>query len=235
MRNPKWARDELILALNLYFALEYGDMDDEHPKVIALSEVLNGLRIHLDRPDVERFRNPNGVAMKLNNFKAFDPDYQGSGLTRGGKLDKEIWDEYSGDRNRLKTVAEAITSNAITTTKEFPEELIDESEEFREGKVLTRTHKVRERNRSAAKRKKASVLNSEGRLCCAVCGFDFNEVYGEIGHGFIECHHTVPLSGLGDIHTTKLSDLELVCANCHRMLHRANLDVSELKKHTTPP
>ena len=79
-RNPSWARDELILALDLY--LREGQLDAADPSVIELSAVLNALPIHTDRPDREKFRNPNGVAMKLANFAALDPGYPGVGLAK---------------------------------------------------------------------------------------------------------------------------------------------------------
>lgn len=66
---------------------------------------------------------------------------------------------------------------------------------------------------------------------CEVCGFDFYLKYGELGKGFIECYHKKPLSALEPNTETKLSDLALVCANCHIMLHKeiSTLSVSELK------
>ncbi len=74
-RNPVWERDELILALDLYFRLERRVPDDGDPEVIALSELLNALPIHSDRPHTQRFRNPNGVALKLANFvRSSSPD-----------------------------------------------------------------------------------------------------------------------------------------------------------------
>ncbi len=49
--------------------------------------------------------------------------------------------------------------------------------------------------------------------------------------GFIVCHHTVPVSTMEPGRKTKLSELALVCANCHRMirLKRPWLEVEELK------
>lgn len=35
------------------------------PEVIELSALPNALPIHTTRPDAEKFRNPNGVALKL--------------------------------------------------------------------------------------------------------------------------------------------------------------------------
>ena len=37
--------------------------------------------------------------MKICNFLRFDPDYQGKGLERGGKLEKIVWDEYCHNRD----------------------------------------------------------------------------------------------------------------------------------------
>ncbi|MDR6123514.1 5-methylcytosine-specific restriction endonuclease McrA/predicted RNA-binding protein with PUA-like domain [Bacillus sp. SLBN-46] len=68
---------------------------------------------------------------------------------------------------------------------------------------------------------------------CAVCGFDFEDVYGEHGKDFIEIHHKNPLSKLEE--ATEIdprTDLVPVCSNCHRMLHRDRehvLSVEELK------
>jgi predicted HNH restriction endonuclease len=77
MRNPNWHRDEIILALDLYFSRERGSIDDKNSKIIELSKTLNDLPLFPDRPDEEKFRNPYGVTLKLSNFLAFDPDYKG--------------------------------------------------------------------------------------------------------------------------------------------------------------
>ena len=45
------------------------------------------------------------------------------------------------------------------------------------------------------------------------------EVSGAHGRDFIEAHHTTPLSHLDGERETRVEDLTLVCANCHRMLH----------------
>jgi predicted HNH restriction endonuclease len=56
-------------------------------------------------------------------------------------------------------------------------------------------------------------------------------VYGVLGEGFAECHHRVPLAELQEGHPVRLSDLAIVCANCHRMLHRRPLHtVEELRE-----
>lgn len=79
MRNPKWTRDELILALDLYFRCDPLKTNKSDPEIIALSDLLNSLPIHPQKAEFEKFRNPNGVYMKLCNFLRLDPDYSGAG------------------------------------------------------------------------------------------------------------------------------------------------------------
>ena len=56
---------------------------------------------------------------------------------------------------------------------------------------------------------------------CKVCGFDFSAAHGEIGTGFIEVHHTVPVSSMGDSYIVDpVRELVPLCSNCHSMVHR---------------
>lgn len=218
-RNPNWARDELILALDLYMKHRPQILDDTHRDVIELSSVLNALPIHTDRPDKETFRNPNGVHMKLGNFAALDPIYPGAGLMAGGKGDAAVWDRFHDHPNELAAIAIALREVAAAgSAPGAPEEDEDEAEE---GKIVFRMHRRYERDRSLREKKKAAALKSEGKLLCEVCDFDFAATYGDVGDGFIEAHHVVPLSEAQQPVKTTLKDLALVCSNCHRMLHRA--------------
>ena len=105
-RNPPWAEEELILALDLY--LRAGLLDDDDRAVIELSRDLNALTLHSERPDAGRFRNPNGVALKLANFAALDPNYPGRGMTRGGRRDAAVWERYASEEDALAEAAAAI-------------------------------------------------------------------------------------------------------------------------------
>jgi 5-methylcytosine-specific restriction protein A len=95
-----------------------------------------------------------------------------------------------------------------------------EEEAFPEGKVLYRLHRVHERNADLVRRAKERAMDEWNRLACAACGFDFAAVYGEVGRGFIECHHLLALADLVAERLSRVSDLALVCSNCHRMVHR---------------
>lgn len=73
---------------------------------------------------------------------------------------------------------------------------------------------------------------------CEVCGFNFEEVYGELGREFIEAHHLVPIGTLdaGLSRSVDLvQDFAVLCANCHRMAHRLEdpSDLATLKSYLT--
>ncbi|MOA20439.1 HNH endonuclease [compost metagenome] len=85
--------------------------------------------------------------------------------------------------------------------------------------MLTRLHRTRERKRTLVEAKKKEALKKHGRLRCEACDFDFAETYGPSGQGIIDVHHTKPVHTLKPGEKTKLTELALVCANCHRMIH----------------
>lgn len=73
--------------------------------------------------------------------------------------------------------------------------------------------------RSKANRAVAILLHGTR---CIVCNLDFGERYSEIGQGYVEIHHLTPLHLMdGPAIVNPLTDLVPLCANCHRMAHRA--------------
>src|SRR5262245_41443890 len=235
-RNPPWTRDELILALELYLRNPVSPPGKSSPAVIELSGLLNKLGRILGHGDTETFRNANGVYMKMMNFRRFDQEYASAGkvgLTRGNKDEETVWLEFSQDRERLVRVADAIRRAILLPAYEHG--VIDEEEdtvEAEEGRLLTRLHRTRERSRKLVEQRKQKALSEFGRLRCEVCRFDFEERYGDRGRGFIEAHHTKPVETLVEGSKTRLEDLALLCANCHRMVHSARpwLTVDDLRR-----
>ncbi|HEY5106156.1 MAG TPA: HNH endonuclease, partial [Caulobacteraceae bacterium] len=143
---------------------------------------------------------------------------------------------FHGDRTGLHEIAETIRRVVELPPDEAPPDYDpDEITEAPEGRVFTRLHRYRERNRALVDQRKQGALRASGKLACEACGFDFAQTYGPRGHGYIEAHHTKPVSTLVENATTRLEDLALLCANCHRMIHAAQpwLDLSELKAMLT--
>ena len=82
--GKKWTRDELLILLNIYHKLDFGQLDHRN-KVIKEVAVALG-------------RTSSSVSMKLCNFAAFDPalKLRGiKGLPGASKLDAEMWHEFS--------------------------------------------------------------------------------------------------------------------------------------------
>ncbi len=165
MRNPPWLRDELILALDLDIRDGRRVLDGNHRDVIELSETLKALPLHPDRPDAVRFRNPNGVNLKLANFRAID--MPGHGMGRGNRLDREVWEEFAVQPRGLASVAAAIRAG-LNRKEASPgtAPADDEESAFPQGAVLYRLHRARERSAKLAAEKKRLVLKKTGRLAC---------------------------------------------------------------------
>lgn len=85
--------------------------------------------------------------------------------------------------------------------------------------------------RSARNRAIRNQCAERDNYTCQVCGFNFEKVYGERGKGFIEIHHTKPISSYDGEHEVLLEDLVALCSNCHSMIHYGGslLGVEELK------
>lgn len=220
-RNPSWTRDELIVTLEFYLRHTPTIPSKTSKEILELSTLLNRLREKVGAKGDEKFRNANGAYMKLMNFRRFDPDYEGAGLERGGKEDEVVWNLYANTPAELVKIAGAVRAFTLSDAPMEARQEIDEPEaEGEEGRILSRVHHFRERDPKLVLRKKEQVHREHGQLACEVCGFDFSKFYGERGKGFIECHHTKPLSELRPNDKTRVSDLALVCSNCHRMIHR---------------
>jgi 5-methylcytosine-specific restriction protein A len=217
-RNPPWSQDELILALDLYLSIKPVTPGPTLPEVIALSRELRSIAPRSGIRPSRNFRSAASVVMKLMNFRSLDDDYPGAGLSAGGQGDLKVWNELSGDPKRLRLLARAVLETYQDTTP-FPP-AAEEDEGAAEGGILYRLHLQHERSPALAAKRKQQALKMFGCLCCEVCGFDFQKTYGVRGHGYIECHHIKPLYALRPGSKTRLEDLALVCANCHRMLHR---------------
>lgn len=90
----------------------------------------------------------------------------------------------------------------------------------REGRLLTRIHVYKERDRGLVKRAKDYYRRMNGgKLSCEACGTVPVDVYGNAGERTIEAHHKVPIEELQPDSETTTSDLAMVCADCHRVIH----------------
>jgi predicted HNH restriction endonuclease len=112
--------------------------------------------------------------------------------------------------------------------------LVGDADDYEANEWRSRLHTrlERERDNRLVRLKKEKVLRETGKLACECCGFDFCVQYGELASGFAECHHRRHVSKLRKGEKTTRPSLAVVCANCHRVLHRnEGLTVEKLASH----
>ena len=102
-----WREEEIRLLLTYYKRMRSGDMHKDHPQVLEASKAIRSLEINKEYSyQSEKFRNPNGVALKLANFLFLDPTYEGKGMKGCSALDRKIFNEENMERN-LKLVVQS--------------------------------------------------------------------------------------------------------------------------------
>jgi 5-methylcytosine-specific restriction enzyme A len=217
-RNPDWSADEVILACELVAQNSWRQLEDNDPRVVELSALLQTLPIHQPSSRLPNFRNPAGVARKTADIATIHPDYRGV-PTHGGGTDKRIIAAFLAEPGEMSARAQALREAvAHGDLASLTSPVDDEEETAPEGRLLIRLHVTRERSRRLRQRKIEAVRGRGQPVVCEACGFDFERTYGDRGRGYIECHHVLPLYATGN-RTTRLQDLSLLCANCHRMIH----------------
>lgn len=114
MKNPDWNRDELVLALDLYFKLDYGQMNGSNTDIKALSKLLSLMNFFNGYS-----RSVSSVSLKLANFKRIDPLAPGKGMIGGSKLESEIWEEFAGQKDQLIKSAQSIKRSILESRKQL--------------------------------------------------------------------------------------------------------------------
>ncbi|WP_367887910.1 HNH endonuclease [Pseudogemmatithrix spongiicola] len=90
---------------------------------------------------------------------------------------------------------------------------------FAEGSPVLEAHYRRERS-PELRSNFITARRAEGPLACEICSLAAIPQHAALSEGRFEVHHIVPL-GSGERRETTLADLALLCANCHRLIHRA--------------
>ena len=128
-------------------------------------------------------------------------------------------------------VARGGTDN-LETTEIFDAEDGTQEITIEERRKLVRHYRLERRSDVGRRVKQAQGYE------CRVCGINFQDVYGDLGKNYIEAHHLTPLSSIseGEVLPQNVeTDFTVLCANCHRMVHRQTpvLPPEELEKIPT--
>ncbi|MEI9967257.1 MAG: HNH endonuclease [Terracidiphilus sp.] len=127
--------------------------------------------------------------------------------------------------------AEEASEEYSAPVENSPTALDGETAEFEEGVRHLAERSFFDRNPRLVEEAKRQYV-----CICQACGFDFVSAYGELGNNFAEVHHLNPLSErLPEERTQEIissvADVAVLCANCHRMIHRRKpaLSIDQLK------
>lgn len=156
MTRRDWQRHELLLTLNLYCKLPFGQYHARNPEIARLAHFIQ--------------RTPDAVAMKLSNFASLDPYHQQrgiKGLQNISRADREIWEEFHSDWSALAVESEL----AYTDVVEF--EPLDDDESPQAERETEVERQVRVRVGQAFFRK---VMLTSYRQQCCVCALPVPEM-----------------------------------------------------------
>lgn len=209
--NPVWSTEEVILALDLYFSAG-GALEASDPRVIKLSELLRSIPYHAKAAKKSSFRNADGVAFKLGNLHNLAT---GKGFPKVSKTDRKVWEDFGDDPGRVALVAEVIREGLPEVDAMSLD--VDREEEFAEGRLITARHFQRERS-PQLRHQLLELRKQVTSLRCELCECSAHPNLEEFSDAMFEAHHQIPLE-LG-LRKTKVADLALLCANCHRIVHR---------------
>lgn len=227
-----WTREEIIIVCAELKANDWVAHRARSKEADEVSALLNRAEFVPKGQRDDDFRSPASVQRKMYDLSTLLPTYTGK-QTKGGRTTREVLEAFLDRPEEMAALAARLRAgidsmnnppfgieDAIDTDWESDADALDADFEAEEGSPLLVRHYRRERNRTIRKRKLAAVKAAGIPLACEVCEFHFGATYGEVGDGYIEVHHVLPLHASGPT-TTRLADLVLLCSNCHRMIHRA--------------
>jgi 5-methylcytosine-specific restriction protein A len=213
--NPHWNREETILALDLYFRLGPKLLGKNAEAVSELSEFLRKLPYHQAARKNSTFRNIDGVGFKLQNLRNA---LTGEGLSNTSKTDRKVTEEFGDDSREVARLAQLIRSSTQfldVDDYQLPDDIEDE---YYEGKTAFALHRKTERSKGL--RRDLLSKRKDAELKCAICDLSRPDLERPLHEALFEVHHVFPLSEVDGQTKTKLRDVELLCASCHRGIHK---------------
>lgn len=195
------------------------------------TENIDTIVLNLNNPDDEGWkRNTKGWQswaiinhLGLGKFKGI---FQGMNVE---EAIEELKSKNNPDYSELISILEADFLNFETIKNDIQSETADKFTVLKEGEKKIIFTTLYERNPKLRKQ----AVQIHGTTCMA-CGFNFKEFYGQRGTDYIEVHHIKPLSQRNEeVEINPSTDLVVLCANCHRMIHRKKNDILSLEELRT--
>ena len=154
-KRGNWTLEQLKLAFYLYCQIPFGKLHQGNPRIIELAKLIG--------------RTRSAVAMKLVNFASLDPSITGTGrkgLGNASVLDREVWDEFHADWERLAVECEQLRQYLLLEHKLKPEQPRDVGEDFSLGDFIGETRRALVEQRVKQSFFRRAVLASYRGRCC---------------------------------------------------------------------
>lgn len=154
----RWSRDELIIAMNLYCKLSFGQLHHRTPIIIEVSRKME--------------RTPSSLAMKLVNFASLDSSLQArgiKGLQGASKADREIWKEFNENWDSFGYESEEkfqLLFDSNTTELESPQSKTSSQKTFNKNILLLTESEATVKVRIGQNFFRETVLSNYYGRCC---------------------------------------------------------------------
>ena len=198
-----------------YVAAELDAADPKHPALsAALVAFAAAIATGVNTRDLRRAAN---AVIDLQT-EIFGPSNAGS-TKELEKLNKLPPTDLEDAPEDLEAVALPAAATPKRSSKGRSVPAAPTKTEGKEGRLLTRWHAYRERDRGLVRSAKAAFKLKHGHLFCEACGVDPRTTYGDRGEDRLQAHHRTPIEEMIPGTTTKAEDLAMVCPNCHDIIH----------------
>lgn len=150
--SGRWTKDQIKLAFHLYCQIPYGRIYGSNKEIAELARIIG--------------RTADAVAMKMLNLASLDPAITSTGrvgLGNASALDREVWDEFHSDWERLAIECQAMRQQFDNyTSDESESEAIDPVPEDFTGE----TRQVLTEQRIKQNFFRRAVMSSYRGRCC---------------------------------------------------------------------
>lgn len=214
---------DIFLSLNQGMAQLRKELGTEAKNVLAHRASI--LRTRLSPGYKDRFPFTEislGATDSQSRLAFYQPGHAFGVRYRGGWIPSEM--RLVDDLNAMLELYSLAT--ALGGTQELNttgHSIAEQGEEYDAFMSFEEMRQLRYHYRIERNKKLANLAKQVHGYQCQVCNFEFEIEYGQLGHEYIEAHHLTPLAELPPNQSVKLSpidDFRVVCANCHRMIHR---------------
>ena len=145
----KWTREETIIAFNIYCKIPFKNSSKTHPLIMKYAKIIG--------------RTPSALNMKIGNIGRLDPDLKKQGITglsHGARAEKEVWEEFYGNPEKLAYESERLIAKLLNKPIEETASIsVQNLPQGKEREVI-----IRQRVNQSFFR--AAVINSYNSKCC---------------------------------------------------------------------